>query len=278
MRSVLFLGTSSGAGKTTLDALYCRHLVRKGLKVAPFKASNLSLNSYVTEDGKEIGMGQAFQAWACGIEPIGDMNPVLMKPSGNGRMQIVLRGEPFMDTERGSYFPRDEIMEKACESFDRLAHDNDVVVCEGSGSPVELNLMDTDMANIGMMRARGIQSVLIGDIERGGVFAAVYGTWLLLPEDLRPLLKGFVINRFRGDASILESGIRKVEELTGMKCLGIVPYALLKFPEEDSLSDSKGSLGDGDIHDEFVKNLDELLDSAEEAGLDFEAIDRLLSA
>lgn len=278
MKSILFLGTSSGAGKTTVDALYCRHLVRKGLRVAPFKASNLSLNSYVTEDGKEIGMGQAFQAWACGIEPTGDMNPVLLKPSGNGRMQVVLRGAPFMDVGRGIPLPRDEMMERACESYDRLAHDYDVVVCEGSGSPVEINLMDTDMANIGMMRARGVQSVLVGDIERGGVFAAVYGTWLLLPEDLRPLVRGFVINRFRGDASILEPGIRKVEELTGMKCLGIIPYASLRFPEEDSLSDSGGRLGDGSIHEEFVKNLDELLDSAEEAGLDFEALDGLLSA
>lgn len=278
MKSVIFLGTASGAGKTTVDALYCRHLVRKGLRAVPFKASNLSLNSYVTEDGKEIGMGQAFQAWACGTEPACDMNPVLLKPSGNGRMQVVLRGEPFMDTGRGSEFPRDAVMEKACESFDRLAHSSDAVVCEGSGSPVELNLMDTDMANTGMMRARGIPAVLVGDIERGGVFAAIYGTWRLIPDDLKPLMKGFLINRFRGDASILAPGIKKIEELTGMKCLGIIPYAVLRFPEEDSLSQSGGKLGGGDIHAEFVKNLDELLDLAEAEGLDFGEIDRILSA
>lgn len=275
MSSILFLGTSSGAGKTTLDAVYCRHLVKKGKKVAPFKASNLSLNSYVTEDGKEIGMGQAFQAWASGIEPTGDMNPVLLKPSGNGRMQVVLRGEPFMDIGQGKDFDRDAIMEKAAESYDRLLSEYDVVVCEGSGSPAELNLQARDLANVGMMRARNIPCVLVADIERGGVFAAIYGTWLLIPEDVRHLMKAFIINRFRGDASILKSGIDRIEELTGMKCAGVVPYETLRFPEEDSMSHRGGSIGDGDIHEEFVKNLDRMLVDAEKAGVDFDMIDGL---
>ena len=276
MKSLLFLGTSSGAGKTTLDAAFCRYLVRKGMKVAPYKASNLSLNSYVTLGGEEIGMGQAFQAWACGIEPTGDMNPVLLKPAGSGRMQIILRGKPYQDIVRDQPWDRDEVMEKACESYDRLIEQYDAVICEGSGSPAELNLMSTDMANVGLMKARGVKAILVGDIERGGVFAAIYGTWLLIPDELKPLMKGFVINRFRGDASILGPGIQKVEELTGMKCFGIVPYEPLKFPEEDSLSQTGGNIGSGDLHEEFIRNLDRLIDNAVESGVDLEGIVKLL--
>ena len=276
MKSLLFLGTSSGAGKTTLDAAFCRYLVRKGMKVAPFKASNLSLNSYVTLGGEEIGMGQAFQAWACGIEPTGDMNPVLLKPAGSGRMQIILRGKPYQDIVRDQPWDRDGVMENACESYDRLIEQYDAVICEGSGSPAELNLMSTDMANVGLMKARGVKAILVGDIERGGVFAAIYGTWLLIPDELKPLMKGFVINRFRGDASILGPGIQKVEELTGMKCFGIVPYELLKFPEEDSLSQTGGNIGSGDLHEEFIRNLDRLIDNAVESGVDLEGIVKLL--
>lgn len=276
MKSLLFLGTSSGAGKTTLDAAFCRYLVRKGMKVAPYKASNLSLNSYVTLGGEEIGMGQAFQAWACGIEPTGDMNPVLLKPAGSGRMQIILRGKPYQDIVRDQPWDRDEVMEKACESYDRLIEQYDAVICEGSGSPAELNLMSTDMANVGLMKARGVKTILVGDIERGGVFAAIYGTWLLMPDELKPLMKGFVINRFRGDASILGPGIQKVEELTGMKCFGIVPYESLKFPEEDSLSQTGGNIGSGDLHEEFIRNLDRLIDNAVESGVDLEGIVKLL--
>lgn len=276
MSSLLFLGTASGAGKTTLAAAFCRYLSRKGVRTAPFKASNLSLNSYVTLSGEEIGMGQAFQSWACGLEPTGDMNPVLLKPSGKGRMQVVVRGRPYMDITSDSPMDRDAVMEKACGSYDRLCSEYDAVVCEGSGSPVELNLLDTDMANTGLMRARRVPAVLVGDIERGGVFAAIYGTWLLMPEDVRPLMKGFLINRFRGDASLLDSGIKRIEELTGMRCYGVVSYEYLKFPEEDSMSQKGGVIGRGDIHKEFVKNLDKLLEGAEKAGVDFEGLTGLM--
>lgn len=270
-KSVLFIGTSSDCGKTTSDALFCRWLVRKSVKVAPFKASNLSLNSCVTEDGKEIGMGQAFQAWACGIEPSADMNPLLLKPAGNGRMQIMLKGEPYRDVSWSDDLHK-ELMPKACESYDRLMSEYEAVVCEGSGSPAEINLMSRDIANTGMMRARRIPSVLVGDIDRGGVFAAIYGTWLLMPEELKPLMKGFLINRFRGDGSLLGPGIEKIEELTGMKFLGTIPYKPLRFPEEDSLSKAKGTIGRGDVHQEFLRNLDSLLDEAIEEGVDFEGI------
>ena len=157
-------------------------------------------------------------------------------------------------------------------AMERLAGKHGFLVCEGSGSPVELNMMDRDIANVGLMRETGINAILVGDIERGGVFAAIYGTWRLIPEDVRGQLRGFVINRFRGDASILEDGIRRIEELTGMKCLGVLPFMDLRFPEEDSLSDSSGRLVGTDAHDAFMKNIDEFTDVSESSGFDFDAL------
>lgn len=273
MSSLLFLGTASGAGKTTLTALYCRHLVRQGTAVAPFKASNLSLNSYVTADGAEIGMGQAFQAWACDREPTADMNPVLLKPTGRNSLQLILRGRPLLDLDGTHPLDRAAVMKAVGECYDRLLAQYGNVVCEGSGSPAELNLQDTDLANVGLLRARPMPAVLVGDIERGGVFAAIYGTWRLLPDDVRPLLRGFIINRFRGDAALLNSGIERIERLTGMKCLGIVPYEALRFPEEDSLAETDGTLGKGDLHQAFVANLDMLLEKCQ--NVDFAALDAL---
>lgn len=268
MTGVLVLGTSSGAGKTTFCSMLCRELRRKGRDPVPFKGLNLSLNSYATANGGEIGMGQAFQAWSAGLEPETDMNPVLLKPSGHGRTQLVLRGRPHSDITRDCPIDRGAAMAAAVEAYRRLESEHGVVVCEGSGSPVELNLMDRDIANIGVMRALGLPTMLVGDIERGGVFAALYGTWLLIPEDVRPLVKGFVINRFRGDGSILADGIREIEGLTGMRCLGVLPYMDLRFPEEDSLSDSSGRLSGTDARSAFVANVDELTDAAEKC-LDF---------
>lgn len=222
----MFLGTSSGAGKTVLAAAMCRYLARSGASVAPFKGSNLSSRSYATADGGEIGVGQAVQALAAGAEPSADMNPVLLKPSGGGVLAVV-RGAPRPDPEPG------ELARAALRGFDSLESRFDAVVCEGSGSPAELNLMDRDIANLHMVRERRIPSILVGDIERGGAFAAIYGTWLLVPEDVRGLLRGFVVNRFRGDPGILAPAIARLESLTGMRCLGVVPLVEVRLPEED---------------------------------------------
>lgn len=271
---VLVLGTSSGAGKTTVCAMICRHLMREGLNPVPFKALNLSLNSYATRDGGEIGIGQAFQAWSCGLEPETDMNPVLLKPSGGGVIQMVLRGKPHQDVTKDCPMDRAAAMDAAAEAYARLSSEHGFVVCEGSGSPAELNLMERDIANVGLMRRLGIPAILVGDIERGGVFAAIYGTWLLIPEDVRPLVKGFVINRFRGEPSILRSGIEEVERLTGMRCLGVLPYMHLRFPDEDSLSSSEGKLEGSDARSAFMDNMDELTDACERE-LDFEALEEI---
>ena len=273
--SILFLGTSSGAGKTTVCAMMCRYLSRNGIDVVPFKGSNLSLNSIATKDGGEIGMGQAFQAWAAGVEPETDMNPVLLKPSGKGVMQLVLNGKPHSDITKDNPMDREMVMGEAVKALRRLEAKHQMVLCEGSGSPVELNLIKTDIANVGLMRAAQVPAVLVGDIEKGGVFAALYGTWRLIPDDVRPLLKGFIINRFRGDASILGSAIKRIEELTGMKCLGVLRYEYLRFPEEDSLSYSEGKLEGNDLHAAFLSNLDEMIAHAEEDGFDFESLKKM---
>ena len=268
----LVLGTSSDAGKTVTCAMICRYLARKGLDPVPFKASNLSLNSYATRDGGEIGMGQTFQAWCCGLEPETDMNPVLLKPSGDGRIQLIVGGRPLVDLSGDSEEGRDVARREIEEAFRRLSSEHGFVVCEGSGSPAELNLMERDMANVGLMRSVGVPTILVGDIERGGVFAAIYGTWRLIPDDVRPLMKGFIINRFRGEPSILKEGIERIEELTGMKCLGVLPYLHLRFPEEDSLSRSEGRLEGDDPQKAFLDNIDIMLDAAIEAGFDFDAL------
>ncbi|MBR4685189.1 MAG: cobyric acid synthase [Candidatus Methanomethylophilaceae archaeon] len=275
MSSVLFLGTSSGAGKTTVCAMMCRYLNKSGIDVAPFKGSNLSLNSIATKDGGEIGIGQAFQAWAAGIEPETDMNPVLLKPSGKGVMQLVLNGKPNMDITKDNPLDRDMAIAEVKKAYDRMTSKHSMVLCEGSGSPVELNLMKSDLANVGLMKVTGVPSIIVGDIERGGVFAAIYGTWRLIPDDLKPQLKGFIINRFRGDGSILADGIKKVEELTGMKCLGVLRYEYLRFPEEDSLSSSDGKLEGNDVHSAFIANLDEMIEHAIEDGFDFESMKKI---
>ena len=273
---LMFLGTSSNAGKTLLNAIFCRYLSDKGIDTVPFKGSNLSLNSVATRDGKEIGIGQAFQAMACMKEPTGDMNPILLKPSGKGVVQVITNGRPYANISPGCVADTEELVKIACESFDRLSEAHEAVICEGSGSPVELNLKSRDVANLRMVRERKIPAVLVGDIERGGVFAAIYGTWLLMTPEEKKYMKGFIINRFRGEPSILKSGIDRIEELTGMKCLGIVPYLDLRFPEEDSMSSKKGKLVGDDVRQAFNRNLDEMISSIK-SDLDFEAMEKMAS-
>jgi adenosylcobyric acid synthase len=206
------------------------------------------------------------------------MNPILLKPSGYGYTQLIVNGKAEADISDGMSMNIDAIKKKAYEAFDRLSEKYDAVVCEGSGSPVELNLLERDIANTGLMRERNVPAILVGDIERGGVFAALYGTWLLMPDDIRPLLKGFIINRFRGDSSILGDAIDKIEKLTGMSFIGTIPFADLKFPEEDSLSDTGGKLEGLTSTEAFIRNADSLLETAEKCGLDLGRIESLLSS
>ena len=247
---MMFLGTSSNSGKTTVAAMMCRHAAINGISVAPFKASNLSSSWHITGSGSPIGIGQAFQAVASGIAPDDDMNPILLRPEKEGVVRY-LKGSPCAISD-------DAAFSEVLASFDRIAGKYDLVVCEGSGSPVELNLKGRDIANMRMVRERGIPSVIVGDIERGGVFAAIYGTWKLIPEEDRRYLRGFVINRFRGDISVLYPGIEELESITGMRCFGVIPYADLRVPEEDT-SVSEVSCREG------LVSLDELLSACRDS-------------
>ncbi|WP_214019654.1 cobyric acid synthase [Methanoculleus sp.] len=235
--SLIVLGTASHVGKSVTVAALCRALYRRGIPVAPFKSQNMSLNSYVTADGSEIGIAQAVQAFAAGIEPEADMNPVLLKPKGDQVSQVVLLGRPYKDVQiRDYYAETDALLAEAVSAFERLRRRFGHVVVEGAGGAAEVNLYDRDIANIRLARALRLPIVLVADIERGGVFAQVYGTLALLPEDIRPLVVGVIVNKFRGDAGLFASGAAKLEELTGVPVLGVVPYADIPLPSEDSLS------------------------------------------
>jgi len=236
--TLLVAGTGSDAGKSVLVAGLCRWLARQGVKVAPFKAQNMSLNSFVTLDGAEIGRAQAMQAAAAGVEPVADMNPVLLKPGSDRRSQVVVLGHPAGEADAVGYrahAPR--LRQVALDSLARLRASYDVVICEGAGSPAEINLRETDVANMGLARAAGLPVIVTGDIDRGGVFAAMYGTLALLSPEDQALICGFVINKFRGAPELLDSGLVMLRRLTGRPVYGVLPWQEgLWLDAEDSLS------------------------------------------
>jgi adenosylcobyric acid synthase len=234
--TLLVAGTGSDAGKSVLVAGLCRWLARQGVKVAPFKAQNMSLNSFVTLDGAEIGRAQAMQAAAAGVEPVADMNPVLLKPGSDRRSQVVVLGHPEADAVGyRAHAPR--LRQVALDSLARLRVSYDVVICEGAGSPAEINLRETDVANMGLARAAGLPVIVTGDIDRGGVFAAMYGTLALLSPEDQALICGFVINKFRGAPELLDSGLVMLRRLTGRPVYGVLPWQEgLWLDAEDSLS------------------------------------------
>jgi adenosylcobyric acid synthase len=235
--SLFVMGSASHVGKSVTVAAVCRCLVRRGIVVAPFKSQNMSLNSYVTPDGGEIGMAQAMQAIAAKVTPHADMNPILLKPKGDCISQVVLHGHPYKDIHIAEYYRETpELLIKALESYDRLKTVYGQVVVEGAGGAAELNLYDRDIANTQLAKALRIPIILVADIERGGVFAQIYGTIKLLPADIRPLVKGIIINKFRGDPAIFAPGVKILEELCGVIVMGIVPYFTIPLPSEDSLS------------------------------------------
>jgi adenosylcobyric acid synthase len=237
VRGVLVAGTTSDAGKSVVTAGICRWLARRGVKVAPFKAQNMSLNSMVTRDGGEIGRAQAMQAAAAGVEPEAAMNPVLLKPGGRGRSQVMVLGEPLAEADARSYPSlKPRLAGTVLASLTSLADRFDVVVCEGAGSPAEINLREHDLANMGLARAAGLPVIVVADIDRGGALAGLFGTLALLSREDQALVAGFVVNKFRGDASVLEPGLTMLRNLTGRPALGVLPWtAGLWLDAEDSL-------------------------------------------
>jgi adenosylcobyric acid synthase len=235
--ALLVAGTTSDAGKSVLTAGLCRWLRRRGVSVAPFKAQNMSLNSFVTAGGAEIGRAQAMQAAAAGIEPDARMNPVLLKPGATGS-QVVLLGQPDGEVDALSYPARKaRLLDVALESLAGLRREFDVVICEGAGSPAEINLRASDIANMGLARAAGLPVIVVTDIDRGGSFAALYGTLALLEPADQALVTGFVINKFRGARALLDPGLDMITGLTGRPVLGVLPHAPgLWLDAEDSLA------------------------------------------
>ena len=237
--AIMIQGTMSNAGKSLIAAGLCRVFMQDGYRVAPFKAQNMALNSFITKEGLEMGRAQVVQAEAAGTEPSVLMNPILLKPTSDMGSQVIVNGEVWAQMNARDYFAvKQSLMPAVMKAYRTLSEQNDVIVIEGAGSPAEINLKDADVfVNMGMAKAAKAPVLLVGDIDRGGVFAQLYGTVALLDPDERALVKGVIINKFRGDESILTPGIRQLEDLCGVPVVGVVPYVHLDIDDEDSLSE-----------------------------------------
>lgn len=237
-KAIMIQGTASGSGKSFTVAGLCRIFRQDGYSVAPFKSQNMALNSFITRDGLEMGRAQVVQAEAAGVEPSVIMNPILLKPTGDATSQVIVNGEVAADMTAADYYRRKtEFLPAVRRAYESLADLYDIVVIEGAGSPAEINLRDNDIVNMGMAAMAGAPVLLVGDIDRGGVFASLYGTVMLLEPEERARIRGIVINKFRGDPAILRPGLAQLEELTGVRVVGIVPWMRVDIDDEDSVSD-----------------------------------------
>ena len=235
---IMVQGTMSNAGKSFLVAGLCRVFMQDGYRTAPFKSQNMALNSYITKDGLEIGRAQAMQAEAAGIEPTVEMNPILLKPTSNVGSQVIVNGEVLGNMKAMDYYAnKKQLVPEIEKAFEKLSEEYDIIVIEGAGSPAEINLKENDIVNMGMARIAKAPVLLCGDIDRGGVFASLYGTVKLLEDEEQSMIKGLIINKFRGDVEILKPGLQMIEEKTGIPVVGVVPLTPLDIDDEDSLSD-----------------------------------------
>ena len=278
MKALMIQGTGSNVGKSLLVAGLCRAALRRGLKVLPFKPQNMSNNAAVTADGGEIGRAQALQALACGIEPVTDMNPVLLKPETDIGAQVIVQGRrvgTFKARAYGSLKP--QLAAAVMESFNRLKSQADLVIVEGAGSPAEVNLRAGDIANMGFARAAGVPVVLAGDIDRGGVIAQIVGTQAVLDPDDNAMIAGFLINRFRGDPRLFDDGYRLIEARTGWRGFGVVPWfpEARLLPAEDALdiaSAGEGAVKVACLALSRIANFDDLDPLKMEPGLTVEMV------
>ena len=244
-KSIMIQGTMSNSGKSFLTAALCRIFMQDGYSSAPFKSQNMALNSYITYDGLEMGRAQAMQAQAAETEPSVLMNPILLKPTTDTGSQIILNGKPLGNMNAVEYFRRKkDFIPYIRNAYERLSSMYDITVIEGAGSPVEMNLKTDDIVNMGMAEIADSPVILVGDIDRGGVFAQLYGTVSLLTPDERKRVKGLIVNKFRGDKSLFDDGIKILENLCGIPVLGVIPYIKCDIEDEDSLSDKIVKLSD----------------------------------
>ena len=235
---IMVQGTMSNAGKSLVTAGLCRVFNQDGKKVAPFKSQNMALNSFITKEGAEMGRAQVVQAEAAGIEPSVLMNPILLKPTSDSGSQVIVNGEPIGTMSAGEYFKmKHTLRPKIMEAYNKLDEAFDAIVIEGAGSPAEINIKKDDFVNMGMAKMAKAPVLLVADIDRGGVFASIYGTLMLLEEDERALVKGVIINKFRGDVEILRPGLKMIEDKTGVPIVGVLPMLHVDIEDEDSLSE-----------------------------------------
>ena len=236
--NLMIVGTSSGAGKSLFVTALCRIFYKDKYKVSPFKSQNMALNSYITKDGKEMGRAQVVQAEASGLEPDVNMNPILLKPSTMNKIQIIVCGKSIGNMSGVEYNQyKKNLIPVLKETYSKIENENDIVVIEGAGSPAEINIKEEDISNFAMARIADAPVILVADIDRGGVFASIYGTIMLLNEEDRKRIKGIVINKFRGNKEVLKSGFEIIENLTGVKTLGVIPYTDIDIEDEDSLTE-----------------------------------------
>ena len=237
-KAIMVQGTMSNAGKSLLTAGLCRIFKQDGYKVAPFKSQNMALNSFITEEGLEMGRAQVMQAEAAGIAPSVYMNPILLKPTNETGSQVIVNGEVLGTMSAREYFAyKKNLIPEVKKAYDKLASEYDIVVIEGAGSPAEINLKQEDIVNMGMAKIAGAPVLLVGDIDRGGVFAQLIGTVMLLEEDEKEIVKGMIINKFRGDKTILDPGIAMLEEKSGIPVVGVAPYLNIEVEDEDGLTE-----------------------------------------
>lgn len=255
-KPLMIQGTASSVGKSLITAGLCRIFKQDGYTVAPFKSQNMALNSFITKEGKEMGRAQVVQAEAAGVEPSVEMNPILLKPATDRKAQVIIKGEVYKNMSAVEYHDfKPKLAEMVRETYNSLAGKNHVVVIEGAGSPAEINLRDKDIVNMGMAEIADAPVILVGDIDKGGVFASLAGTMLLLTEAEKARVKGVIINKFRGDLEILKPGIKMLEDIIKVPVLGVLPYTKLNIEDEDSLAErfSSKEKGAGDIEVVIVK-------------------------
>ena len=237
-KAIMIQGTMSNAGKSLLAAGLCRIFKQDGYKVAPFKSQNMALNSFITQEGLEMGRAQVMQAEAAGISPSVLMNPILLKPTNDVGSQVIVNGEVLETMSARDYFKyKKQLVPKVMEAYETLAEKYDIIVIEGAGSPAEINLKEEDIVNMGMAKMAKAPVLLVGDIDRGGVFAQLMGTIMLLEPDEQKMVKGMIINKFRGDKTILDPGVKMLEERTHIPVVGVAPYMELEVEDEDSLTE-----------------------------------------
>ncbi|MDE7202347.1 MAG: cobyric acid synthase, partial [Lachnospiraceae bacterium] len=245
---IMIQGTMSGAGKSLLVAGLCRIMKRDGYRVAPFKSQNMALNSFVTEEGLEMGRAQVMQAEAAGLAPLVCMNPILLKPTDHTGSQVIVKGRVLGNMSAREYFSyKRGLIPDIKNAFRKLEELADIIVIEGAGSPAEINLRENDIVNMGLAEIVDAPVLLVGDIDRGGVFAQLLGTLMLLSEEERKRVKGLIINKFRGDRALLDSGIEILEEKGGIPIAGVVPYMDIQLEDEDSLTERFGKKERGKI-------------------------------